>query len=139
MVWRDAPAIRLWRLQFIQDLILSYTKQLEKGESAIDTKALRASVRAPADSLVGNWWQGLSAADREHLALYMTVGSHNQNYRSMIMDGEDIVVVSGLSSLVAYLDFARVLGLSTWVTDVPTLEQLIPKPTGIGRWMRNAI
>ena len=69
----------------------------------------------------------------------MTVGSHNQNYRSMIMDGEDIVVVSGLSSLVAYLDFARVLGLSTWVTDVPTLEQLIPKPTGIGRWMRNAI
>jgi phosphatidylserine/phosphatidylglycerophosphate/cardiolipin synthase-like enzyme len=124
--------------KFIQDLILSSTKQLE-GESAIDTKALRAAVSAPADSLVGNWWQSLSASDREHLALYMTVGSHNQNYRSMIMDGEDIFVVSGLSSLVAYLDFARVLGLSTWVTDVPTLEKLLPKPTGIGRWMRNAI
>jgi len=55
------------------------------------------------------------------------------------MDGEVMVVVSGVSALVAYIDFARVMGLSTWVTSVDDLEKLLPKPTGIGRWMRNAI
>ncbi|HWN83099.1 MAG TPA: hypothetical protein VNM87_13455, partial [Candidatus Udaeobacter sp.] len=124
---------------FLHGLVLAAAHQAQEEPAAIDPLAARKAASAPADSLVGRWWQSLSANEREHLVLYMTVGSHNQNYRSMIMDGEDLFVVAGFSSLVAYLDFARVMGLSTWVTDVKTLDQLLPKPTGIGRWMRNAI
>jgi hypothetical protein len=105
----------------------------------IDARAIQEDTSQPSRALIEGWWNSLSADQRQHLALYMDIGSHNQNYRSLIMDGEVMVVVSGVSALVAYIDFARVMGLSTWVTSVDELEKLLPKPTGIGRWMRNAI
>jgi hypothetical protein len=75
--------------------------------------------------------------------LYLTVGSQNMNYRSMIMDGEVSCVVAGPSALIAYIDCLRILGLCTWVETPAELEALLPKPEGfwggLGRWIKYAL
>ncbi len=75
--------------------------------------------------------------------LYLTVGSQNMNYRSLILDGEVSCVVAGPSALIGYVDCLRILGLSTWVEDQKVLEALLPAPEGLmgklGRWIKYAI
>ncbi len=126
-------------LDFLREYTMVHVQQVEERGMPVDARGIREAIREPATALIENWWQGLTNEEREHAALYMTIGSHNQNYRSVIMDGEVLVAVSGYRALWAYVDFVRTFGLSTWVTDQDQLEQLLPKPTGIGRWMRNAI
>jgi hypothetical protein len=125
--------------ELVQDWLLTYAEEVQKHGPVVDVRTVTAAARGAAHELVDQWWNGLSPDQREHMALYMDAGSHNQNYRSLIMDGEVMAVVSGASALTAYIDFVRVMGLSTWVTSVDELEKLLPKPTGIGRWIRNAI
>ena len=125
--------------ELVRDWILTYAKEVQTHGAEVDARAIQDAARQESRVLIEKWWNSLSEDQRQHMALYMNIGSHNQNYRSLIMDGEVTAVVSGVSALVAYIDFARVMGLSTWVTTVEELEKLLPKPTGIGRWMRNAI
>lgn len=73
-------------------------------------------------------------------ALFLAVGSHNQNYRSFIMDGEVAFLVAGWSALHGLPDFITLAGLSVWVNDLEDLEVLFPRYEGmkrkLGRWMR---
>jgi hypothetical protein len=123
----------------VKGWMLAYAKEVQTHGAVIDARAITAAGHEESRVLIEKWWNSLSLNQRQHLAAYMDIGSHNQNYRSLIMDGEVMVIVSGVSALMAYIDFARIMGLSTWVTKVEEVEKLLPKPTGIGRWMRNAI
>ena len=73
---------------------------------------------------------------------YLTVGSQNQIYRSSIMDGEVTVLVAGIRSMTAYLDFVTTLMLTTWVDTPEELDALLPHKSGRARWvgrhLRNA-
>ena len=48
---------------------------------------------------------------------YLTVGSHNMDYRGMMMDGEVLYVTSGRGIMVGFRDLLTILGISTWVDD----------------------
>ncbi len=89
------------------------------------------------------YWESLSAEERQRTIYYLTVGSHNQDYRGMIMDGEAVCVVAGYDSLVAMLDFFFMTGLTTWVEDLDTLETLLPAQHGwrkrLGRYIMKAL
>lgn len=64
---------------------------------------------------------------RERQALYLEVGSHNQDPRSFMLDGEAMCLVSGEAALVSAGDM---LLLSTvgveWLDDIPQLDRVFP-------------
>ena len=62
-------------------------------------------------------------------ASFALVGSQNQDYRGMFMDGEDAVVFTGATSLVPLVDLVFMVGCVTWVDDDATLDRLLP-PVG---------
>ena len=77
---------------------------------------------------------------RAGLVWYLMVGSANQNNRSLMLDGEASVLLSGGSALQGLMDFIVLLGLCTWLESPEQLDQFIPPPGGfhrlIGRWIR---
>jgi hypothetical protein len=60
---------------------------------------------------------------------YAIVGSQNQDYRGIFMDGEVAVVFSGPESLVPLLDLRFLEGTATWLTDRAQLDSLLPPPS----------
>ena len=85
----------------------------------------------------------VSGTVRENAILYLTVGSHNQDLRSQILDGEVLFVTSEFDSLLGFLDFFALLGTTTWVEHVAWLELMLPRYEGfwfrMGQWFRVAI
>lgn len=61
-------------------------------------------------------------------ASFLQVGSPNQDYRSMVMDGEGAVLVSDWTSLYAVPDFVLLTGLTTWPEDQEEFDRLLPRP-----------
>jgi hypothetical protein len=70
---------------------------------------------------------------------YLTVGSVNMDYRSMVMDGEAMVITTGWGTLVGLIDFVILVGLQEWIDDLDRLDELLPPPSGFGRWTANLL
>ncbi|MGD8321560.1 MAG: hypothetical protein PVJ02_13940, partial [Gemmatimonadota bacterium] len=75
----------------------------------------------------------LTPEERSRIALFFSIGSHNQNNRSMALDGEVSLVVAGWSALFGLPDFLALDGLSEWIDDLDELEALFPSYRGIKR------
>lgn len=76
--------------------------------------------------VVNDWLASLTPAVRERVVFYTVTGSQNQNYRSMVIDGEIAFVVSGWPSIIPYLDFISLIGQSHWPTGPEELAPLLP-------------
>ena len=80
---------------------------------------------------------------RDRVIYYLMVGSPNQDYRSMFMDGEATVLLSGWSTVLSLIDFGLIINLSVWVDDLALLDALLPPPTAfqrkVARWARPAL
>jgi hypothetical protein len=100
-----------------------------------DVKDRREKLAESAEPLVRTWNAGLSQEEREQAIFYLTVGSMNQNYRSMIMDGEVLYVVSELDAMISFMDFAAMMYMVTWVDSVEELEELLPTTEGFMQWV----
>jgi len=61
-------------------------------------------------------------------AAYVFMGSQNQDYRGMFMDGEVDLLFSGPETLVPLLDLVFIEGTSTWITTQESLDRLLPPP-----------
>jgi hypothetical protein len=85
-----------------------------------------------------NW---LEPAKRDKVMYYLLVGSANEDYRSMFMDGEASVLISGWSSVMSLVDFGLLANLSVWVDDLTLLDALLPPPSDfqrrVARWLRS--
>ncbi len=64
---------------------------------------------------------------RARRVYYLQVGSCNMNNRSMLIDGEAALTVSGPAALTGLIDFLMVTGLSTWVETQEQIDALIPR------------
>ncbi len=102
--------------------------------------------RAVADALAGAGWQlvaetraRLDEEARKRMVYYLLVGSANQDYRSMFMDGEASVLLSGWSGIVGLIDFGLLINLSVWVDDLALLDALLPPPSGFRRSIARTI
>jgi hypothetical protein len=121
-----------WR-GLILEYVLERADQI-RTEGYFDVKNIRARTSENAMILVEQWEDRLAPGEEERTIFYLTVGSQNQNYRSMIMDGEVTYVVADIHAMVAYLDFVGLLGTCTWIDSVEQLEELLPKYGGF--WYR---
>jgi hypothetical protein len=119
----------------VRKYIIARAKQVIQKETSADPKELRTAIEKDRINILKSWNKQLPAEEREKAIVYLTIGSHNQDYRSMIMDGEVLYVVGRAWAMIAYLDFVSVIGQTTWVTDLEELEKLLPSHSGFGKWL----
>ena len=101
-----------------------------RGTTYAPGSSEQAGARALTDSLELIAEQILSAGPATaKAASYAVVGSQNQDYRGIFMDGEVAVVFTGATSLIPLVDLVFMLGTVTWVDDRATLDRLLP-PVG---------
>jgi hypothetical protein len=77
----------------------------------------------------------MSDEDYEKAIFYLSVGSTNMDYRSMVMDGEVMLILSSWQSLLGFLDFLLLPGLCEWIESQEELNELLPPPGGFTRRM----
>ena len=65
--------------------------------------------------------------------MFLTVGSHNQNTRSLVLDGEVAFVTASWRSLSGLMDFITIAGMCDWIDSVEELEELFPGYDGMAR------
>ncbi len=100
-----------------------------------DVKDRRQKLAESAIPLLKAWHDNQTYEERERSVFYLAVGSFNQNYRSMLMDGEVLFLVSDYHALMAFMDFAALMYMVTWIDSLEELEELLPSPSGFQRWL----
>ncbi len=94
-------------------------------------EALQAALLAAQPYIPSEMWQQTIA--------YLLVGSTNMDYRSMVLDGEVQVTVTGWTTLLGVLDYVLLVGLSEWPETQAELDRLLPPPSGATRSIANLI
>ena len=116
-------------------------RALAEGDAgAADMEALTNALSPIGRKLVDVHMAELDPGAQKRAAMFLAVGSHNQNHRSFVMDGEVAFVVSSWAALNGLPDFITLAGLSAWVDTLEELEELFPRYEGIqrriSRWIR---
>ena len=114
-----------------------FAEQLGYVTPDIDTLATRST-----DTLLRGFELGVPEAERKRVSFYFTLGTHNEDPRGMLLDGEATIVVSGLPAAAGLVDLYYLMARSTWITTPAQLNQLIPEPSGFWRktanWLEDA-
>ncbi|MCU0611832.1 MAG: hypothetical protein MUE60_08600 [Candidatus Eisenbacteria bacterium] len=75
--------------------------------------------------------EGSAVAGAAHIQSWL-IGSQNQDRRSMMLDGEVMVAVSGLDSAVALPDFVFLLATAVWPGNRAAFAEVFPEIEGPG-------
>lgn len=75
---------------------------------------------------VDKWYDALPDEVRRRVMFYTIMGSQNQNFRSMVTDAEDALIVAKWPSVIPYLDAIALVGQSKWVESQSEIDALIP-------------
>lgn len=125
-----------------REYLLQRSRQLREGGEVGETAMADAMQQAGALA-INPVLDTLPQGERSRWAFFLQVGSPNHDYRSMVMDGEAAVFVSGWTSLYALPDFVLLTGLVVWIDDQGELDQLLPRPgslkRALARWFRMAL
>jgi hypothetical protein len=112
----------------------AYIAQLLRADPReSDVRAGSAALVTASERLEAGYLASLSPEERERVMYYLVIGSANEDYRSMLMDGEASVLLSGWSGVVGLIDFSLIMNLSVWIDDLEMLDALLPPPGGLER------
>ncbi len=121
-------------------VVRGYIKYLAGQAAVHDTTGQVPDVRRVPEELAASWTRlvkgllaDLEPEEKEELIYYLTVGSTNMDYRSMVMDGEAMVVVGGWQGLHGFMDFLLLPGLCEWLETTEQLDEMLPPPSGMTR------
>lgn len=108
-----------------------------------DAATLTSAIIPPALALVRAHAADRPPEDLQRDILYLTVGSHNQNFHSFTQAAEVAVVVARYGALHGLPDFITLAGLCVWVNDLEEFEAWFPRYEGMKRrlshWMKIAV
>jgi hypothetical protein len=126
----------------LEEYALARVEQVQR-ETYLDSKRYQELFIDEFRRLEERWLEQIPEEEREMAIFYLTVGSHNQDLRSQILDGEVLFVTAEFDSLLGFLDFFALVGLTTWVENIAWLELMLPRYEGlwftVGQWFRAAI
>jgi hypothetical protein len=105
-----------------------FAQQLGYTTPDVDTLATRST-----DSMLRRYELAIPEAERKRVSFYFTLGTHNEDPRGMMLDGEATIVVSGLPAAAGLVDTYYLMARSTWVTTPAELDRLLPPPSGFWR------
>lgn len=108
---------------------------MDEGGEAPDVKRFPEEMAERWGTLFRNLLADLEEGEREQLIYYFSVGSTNMDYRSMVMDGEVQIFISGWQGLLGLMDFILLPGLADWVESPEELDALLTPPGGFTRGM----
>ncbi len=120
--WRAVTASPEWPAFMATYLRYRQATYAPEGEYS-EVRALPDSLERIAERVLAH------VHDAPRAASFAIVGSQNQDYRGMFMDGEVGVLFTGPESLVPLIDLVFMVGTVTWVDDQATLDRLLP-PVG---------
>ncbi len=107
-------------------------RQLREG-IGVEEEAMAAALQRVAAGAINPLLDTLPLGERPRWTFFLMVGSANENYRSMLMDGEAMVLVSGWTSLYAVPDLILLSGMATWIDDQAELDRRLPRRSGFNR------
>jgi hypothetical protein len=121
----------------------------QSGETArfaeqlgFETPDIEDAATRSTDALLLGYQRAIPEADRKRVSFYYTLGSHNQDPRGLMLDGETTLVVSGIPGAVGLVDLYYQMARTTWISAPADLDQLLPPPSGwmrrLARWIRPA-
>ncbi|MGW8265477.1 MAG: hypothetical protein ACWGSQ_03865 [Longimicrobiales bacterium] len=124
-----------------EEFLVAYLRQralqvAQEGEDR-DLRLLQEALDPYGARLFGAWLRSTELAERERGAWFLLVGSHNQNFRSAMLDGEVVVAVAGRDAVIGLADFMVVLGLSEWIEDPEELNPHFPPQSGLMKGLGN--
>jgi len=126
-------------LSGMETLVRAYYEETAENNLALAEGSSR-DIRELSDRLgpisldvIGTQLIAMTEAERARMAMFLAVGSHNQNTRSLALDGEVALVTSGWKSLSGLWDFITIVGLCSWIDSVEELEELFPGYDGLAR------
>ena len=122
----------------VRSHIVYLAGQIDRDKSSAEAPDVRQQPQELADSwrrLIKGLLEDCTPQEREDLACFLTVGSVNMDYRSMVMDGEVMVTIGGWQALYGFMDFMLLPGLCEWVETTEQLDALLPPPSGMVRGM----
>jgi hypothetical protein len=119
--------------QVFVNYVANRAEEIARDPALAAAGAMTPGLLAPVDSALHQ----APAEARAHDLFYLLNGSHNQDDRSLLLDGELLCLVAGPESLAPLIDFVAIASLSTWVETIDELDQLIPRlPRGTVRSAR---
>jgi hypothetical protein len=130
------------------DVLLEYLRQRFRQVSGdrraeVDVRELPNAVWPLRRELLAAHEASQTPEVRARRLYYLQIGSFNMNNRSMLIDGEAALTVSGPAALSGLIDFIMVSGFSTWPETQAQIDALIPRPKVtkrlMARWLRNII
>ncbi len=121
-------------------LLEAYLTQLLRTDvREFDVQAAAGALAAASDRIEASYRASLPPAQQERVLYYLLIGSANEDYRSMLMDGEASVLLSGWSGIVGLIDFSLMAGLSVWIDDLEMLDALVPPPSNFQRRLARGV
>jgi hypothetical protein len=105
-------------------------RQLREG-IGVEEEAMAAALQRAGAQAINTLLDTLPLGERPRWAFFLMVGSANENYRSMLLDGEAMVLVSGWTSLYAVPDLILLTGIATWIDEKAELDRRLPPVGGV--------
>ncbi|MFC1530783.1 hypothetical protein ACFL5T_00835 [Gemmatimonadota bacterium] len=129
-------------MEYMQQRVLDVQSERSPAEYR-DVEELNRAVRQDFWKLVESTRELATEEQRETAVFYHLVGSSNMDYRSMLMDGEVGLLVSGKAAIHGLLDALMLAGAARWIDDVEVLNQYLPRYEGFewktSRWIKNML
>ena len=120
----------------LQEYLKQRARQLREG-AGVGEEAMADAMQIMGSRILNRVLDSLPDAERacprpQHCpglrwVFYLQIGSPNQDYRSMIMDGEAATLVSGWTALYGMPDFVLITGLAAWPETQAQLDRLLPR------------
>lgn len=127
----------------LRQFLESRVDQIQRRQQLISSDAAEVSLIDVGRPMVQAWLAELSPKELERIVFFLAVGSHNQNNRSIIMDGEVAVILSSWAMIGGFIDMVSIAGQCVWVESVQELERHQAEYSEwqrrIGRWIKLAL
>jgi hypothetical protein len=123
----------------VREYIAYLARQTGSPEQRLDIRETPEALGKAVKALIRNTLADYPPENRGKALAYLTVGSTNMDYRSMVMDGEVMITVNGWNALTGLLDFLVLPGLTEWIETQERLNELLPPPSGFNRKVPNLI
>jgi len=123
----------------IHEYIAYLARQAGSPEQRLDVRETPAGMARAIEALIRGAMADYPRELEERAMAYLTVGSTNMDLRSMVMDGEVQITVTGWNALTGFLDFLILPGLTEWIETQERLNELLPPPSGFNRKVANLI
>jgi hypothetical protein len=122
-----------WREVAIQ-MYIARAQQAQRGtRTGLYDDTLSTAAVAATETLVKAYLASRPPGDSARMSFYFTVGTQNQDPRGMLLDGEAVFVLSGLSAAVGLFDLFSLMARSTWIETEAEMDRLLPP---YSKWQR---